>query len=113
VEVLKACDNIVAGVVIGMPKDEDIGMKRPEGFLGMLLLSVLVYTRSEARLTSEFTVAVSLSSPSTDRDLTLTSQSLRDLLVHNHIDFDAALGRSLEHMVQPITVIAGRWAPQV
>jgi len=42
VEVLQARDNIVAGVVIRMPEDEDVGMKRPEGFLGVLLLSVLV-----------------------------------------------------------------------
>jgi len=66
-----------------------------------------------AQLTSEFTVAVSLGSLSANTGLTLTGQSLRDLLVDNHIDLDAALGSSLEHVVQPVTVVAGRWAPQV
>ena len=43
----------------------------------------------------------------------LTSQSGLDLLVHNDIHLDAALGGGFEELVQPIPFVAGRGPAQV
>lgn len=45
--------------------------------------------------------------------ITLTSQSLGNLLIHNDIDADSTLCRSLEHTVQSILLILRRRPAQV
>lgn len=43
----------------------------------------------------------------------LTSQSLRDLLVHDNFDVHASFGGGLQHVVKAVFFIAGWWPSEV